>query len=124
ASFERVLNPRTKSPNVWVFDKVEGAESYRQGKSGDVRGFRVADAYTFEIKLLRPFSPFLSMLTTTPAYVVPMDEVSRTGKTFFSGTGPFSLKSWSPNRELVLEKKEDYFDGSAKVKGIVYRIIP
>src|SRR5208283_2720503 len=40
ASFERVLNPRTKSPNVWVFDKVKGAEAYKKGQAGDVTGFR------------------------------------------------------------------------------------
>ncbi len=117
-SFERVLNPATKSPNVWVFDKVEGAEAYREGLAGDVAGFRVIDAYTFEIKLRRPFSPFLSMLSTTPAYVAVFDGAS------CIGTGPFVVKSLMPNREVVLTKRDDYFDGGAKVKGLVYRIIP
>ncbi len=123
ASFERVLNPRTKSPNVWVFDKVEGAEAYRKGQAGDVAGFRVIDDYTFEIKLKSPFSPFLSILTTTPAYVVPVDELNRRND-FLDGTGPFRLKSWMPDRDVVLERKENYFDGRAKVRGIVYKIIP
>src|SRR5208283_4396729 len=48
-SFERVLNPRTRSPNVWVFDNVEGAAAYRNGQSAEVSGFRVKDNYTFEI---------------------------------------------------------------------------
>src|SRR5271169_781058 len=117
-SFERVLNSRTRSPNVWVFDKVEGSEAYREGRTGDITGFRVIDDFTFEIKLKRPFSPFLSMLTTTPAYVVAVDVSS------CLGTGPFVLASWMPGRELVLERKDDYFDGRAKVRGIVYRIIP
>ena len=130
ASFERVLDPRTKSPNVWVFDKVEGAEAYRKGRAPDVAGFRVIDDHTFEIKLKSPFSPFLSILTTTPAYVVPVDELGRQGNDFFAhasgagGTGPFRLKSWMPDRELVLERKENYFDGRAKVRGIVYKMIP
>ncbi len=118
ASFERVLNSRTKSPNVWVFDKVEGAQEYREGRAEDVAGFRVIDDYTFEIKLKRPFSPFLSMLTTTPAYVAAVDG-SRC-----LGTGPFKLASWMPGREVVLERKDNYFAGRARVKGIVYRIIP
>jgi len=130
ASFERVLNPRTKSPNVWIFDKVEGAEAYRKGLAGDVAGFLVIDDYTFGIKLKSPFSPFLSILTTTPAYVVPADELSRSGNDFLTsasgagGTGPFRLKSWMPDRELVLERKENYFDGRAKISGIVYKMIP
>lgn len=130
ASFERVLNPATKSPSVWVFDKVEGAEAYRKGRAGDVAGFRVIDDYTFEIKLESPFSPFLSILTTTPAYVVLADELSSRGNDFLTrasgvaGAGPFRLKSWMPDRELVLERREDYFDGCAKVRGIVYKVIP
>lgn len=124
ASFERVLNPRTKSPNVWVFDKVDGAQAYRNGKAADVAGFRVIDDYTFEIILKSPFSPFISILTTTPAYVVPVDKPGGQGDDFFGGTGPFRLKSWMPDREVVLERKENYFDGRAKVRGIVYKIIP
>jgi peptide/nickel transport system substrate-binding protein/oligopeptide transport system substrate-binding protein len=116
-SFERILDPKTKSPNTWVFDKVEGAKEFQKGKEKEVKGFKVIDDYTFEIKLKRPFSPFLSMLTMTPAYVISKEDVER-------GTGPFILKNWLPNREVVLEKNENYFDRKAKVKGIVYKIIP
>lgn len=120
-SFERVLNPVTKSPNIWVFDKVEGAEAFLKGRSADVSGFRVIDNYTLEIKLKRPFSPFLSILTTTPAYVVSEEGTGRNSG--ISGTGPFVLSSWLPDREIVLRKREDYFGGAARVRGIVYRII-
>ncbi len=64
------------------------------------------------------------MLTTTPAYVVPADEIGHTGKRFSVGTGPFILNHGSPAVNWSLRKRENYFDGSAKVKGIVYRIIP
>jgi ABC-type transport system substrate-binding protein len=116
-SFERVLNPKTKSPNTWVFDKVEGAKEFQKGAANEVRGFKVIDDYTFEIRLKRPFSPFLSMLTMTPAYVIPEEDIDK-------GTGPFSLKKWLHNRELILERNENYFGGNAKIKGIVYKIIP
>lgn len=126
-SFERILDPKTKSPNTWVFDKVEGAKEFQKRMARGVSGFRVIDDYTFEIRLSRPFSPFLSILTMTPAYVVAKEDVERWKSDFSShpsGTGPFVMKSWLPNRELVLERNGDYFDKSAKVKGIVYRIIP
>ncbi len=126
-SFERILDPKTKSPNTWVFDKVEGAKEFQKGGAKEVNGFRVINDHTSEIKLRKPFSPFLSMLTMTPAYVIPKEEVERWKNDFSShpsGTGPFVLKRWLPNRELVLEKNENYFDRKAKVKGIVYKIIP
>jgi peptide/nickel transport system substrate-binding protein/oligopeptide transport system substrate-binding protein len=116
-SFERVLNPKTKSPNTWVFDKVEGAKEFLKGVANEAGGFRVIDEYAFEIRLSKPFSPFLSMLTMTPAYVVAKEDAGK-------GTGPFILKDWLPNREVVLKRNEDYFGGKPKIKGMVYRVIP
>lgn len=126
-SFERVLSPETKSPNTWIFDKVEGARDFLEGRAKDVRGIKVVDDYALQIRLTKPFSPFLGLLTMPPAYVVPEEEVGARGPEFSSspvGTGPFVLNEWLPGRHLRLERREDYFDGPAKVKGMVYRIIP
>jgi oligopeptide transport system substrate-binding protein len=126
-SFKRILDPKGKSPNTWVFEKILGAKDFMKGKTDDVEGIKVIDDYTLEIRLKKPFSPFLSLLTMTAAYVVPKEEVERWGPDFSShpvGTGPFTLKEWLPNREIRLEKREDYFDRPAEIKGIIYRIIP
>ncbi len=98
-----------------------------KGRAGGVRGIKVIDDYTLQIRLKKPFSPFLSLLTMSAAYVVPREEVERLGPDFSShpiGTGPFVLKEWLPNRELRLVKRENYFASPAKVRGIIYRIIP
>lgn len=126
-SYERVLDPKTKSPNLWVLDKAEGVREFREGKAKEVTGFRIVDDYTFEIRLGKPFSPFLGMLTMTATYVVPREEVERRGVDFSSqpsGTGPFVLKQWLPNREVVLEKNRSYFEGEPCVRGIIYKVIP
>ena len=126
-SFKRILHPQGRSPNTWVLEKILGADEFMAGRADDVKGIRVIDDYALEITLKGPFSPFLYLLTMTAAYVVPFDEVEKWGPDFSShpvGTGPFVLKEWLPNRELRLEKREDYFDGAAYIRGIVYRIIP
>jgi ABC-type transport system substrate-binding protein len=126
-SFKRILDPQSRSPNTWVLEKILGAEEFMKGKAVDIKGVRVIDDSTLEIQLREPFSAFLYLLTMTAAYVVPFEEVERQGADFSShpvGTGPFVLKGWLPNQELRLEKREDYFDGSAHVRGIIYRIIP
>lgn len=126
-SWQRVLHPQTRSPNAWIFQYVLGADAYRKGSAKTVAGFRVIDDRTFEVVLKQPFSPFLRMLTMTPAFVVQREVVEKMGAAFGhspSGTGPFTLKLWRPDRELLLEKKENYFNGSPKVQGIRYRIIP
>ncbi|HCL81148.1 MAG TPA: hypothetical protein DHW81_02635 [Nitrospiraceae bacterium] len=126
-SFERVLNPGMRSPNTWVFDKISGASEFQQGLANEVIGLRVSGDYVFEIILRKPFSPFLSMLTTTPAYVVPEEDVKRWSVDFSShpsGTGPFVLKGWKSGGSLILQANERYFDGKVRIRGIVYRIIP
>ena len=126
-SFKRILDPQSRSPNTWVLEKILGADEFMKGKAEDIKGIKVIDDYTLEIQLRKPFSAFLHLLTMTAAYVVPFEEVERQGPNFSAhpvGTGPFVLKAWLPNRELWLEKREDYFDESAHVRGIIYRIIP
>jgi len=126
-SFKRVLDPGNESPNTWVFDKISGAEDFMKGRAGDVDGIRLIDDYTIQFRLNKPFSPFLKLLAMTAAYVVPREEVARSGPDFSAhpvGTGPFMLKEWRTNREIILEKRENYFSAPAKVRGIIYRIIP
>ncbi len=126
-SFERILRPATRSPNTWVFEKILGADDFMKGRTIDVEGIKVLDEYTLSIELKQPFAPFLSLLTMTAAYVVPREDAERWGVDFSShpvGTGPFVLQEWLPNRTIQLERRNDYFDVPAKVKGILYRIIP
>lgn len=126
-SFERILNRKTRSPNTWVFERIEGSRDFMNGVDQNLKGLRVVDDYILEIRLDAAFSPFLYLLTMPAAYVVPEEEINRWGPDFSShpiGTGPFILKEWLPNRKLVLVKRDDYFADKAEVKGIIYRIIP
>lgn len=126
-SFQRVLAPETMSPVTWVFDKIAGARGYMEGRADEVEGIRVTGDYGLEIRLRKPFSPFLSLLTMTSAYVVPREAVEELGPDFSSrpvGTGPFVLRQWLPNRRLVFERRQGYFGGAPKVEGVVYRVIP
>jgi len=126
-SFERLLSPGNRSPNTWVLDKISGAKSFMEDKCDKVSGLEVIDRYTLKITLEAPFSPFLNLLTMTAAYVVPEEEVEKMGDDFSFrpvGTGPFVLTAWDHNSRLTLARNDDYFDGKAHVKGIIYRIIP
>ncbi|MDH4231342.1 MAG: ABC transporter substrate-binding protein [Nitrospirota bacterium] len=126
-SFKRILSPSGRSPNTWVLEKISGAKDFMQGRVSDISGIEIPDPYTVEIKLEQPFSPFLQLLTMTAAYVLPKEEVERLGDDFSShpvGTGPFLLKEWKHNNQIVLKKNSLYFAAPPKIEGIVYRIIP
>jgi ABC-type transport system substrate-binding protein len=126
-SFERVLSPVTRSSNTWVLDRIKGAKDFMGGKTKEIKGIKVKDDTTILITLEEPFSPFIDLLCMTAAYVVPREEVEKQGSEFSThpvGTGPFVLQEWRHNRHLVLESRDDYFEGSPHVKGIIYKIIP
>ena len=126
-SFERLLSPATRSPNTWVLEKIKGAKDFMKGKTKDVSGIKIEDKYTITIILEEPFTPFLNLLCMTAAYVIPKEDVEMWGADFSthpSGTGPFVLKEWRHNQYLKLEARNDYFEGKAKIKGIIYKIIP
>lgn len=126
-SFERVLDPHTRSPNSWVFEKIAGARGFMEGRANDISGLRVLNDHTLEIRLEKPFAPFIYLLTMSAAYVVPEEEVKKWGQDFSShpsGTGPFILTGWNTENELKLERRDDYFDVKVNTKGIIYRVVP
>ncbi|NTU42929.1 MAG: ABC transporter substrate-binding protein [Nitrospirales bacterium] len=126
-SLERIMNSATVSPNGWIASPLEGAVEFREGRAGEISGIKVLGAHLLELRLQRPFSPFLGMLTTTAASVLPKEEVVRMGREFSLrpvGTGPFVVRSRQQNREIWLERNDIYFSEKPKVKGLVYKVIP
>lgn len=122
-SFERAA--RGKRP--WVFEKIAGAQAFIQGKAAHIEGLRAADRSSFEIRLERPFAPFLYLMAYDAASIVARDEVERRGAAFSSspvGTGAFKLGTWRHDDQVVLEAFPDHFRGAPWLDRIVFRIIP
>ncbi len=126
-SFKRIFDPKAKSPNTWVLERILGAKEYMRGKASDIPGIEASGRYTLIIRLKSPFSPFLKLLTMPVAYVVAREEVLKWGADFSThpaGTGPFVLKQWNHDSSVVFAVNLRYFDRKADISGIVYRIIP
>lgn len=102
-SFYRLIDPKVASSGGWIFsDKVK-----------DQNNFIALNDSTFQIKLVKPFPPFMNLLTTQYCSVVPKEVVTHYGKDFRShpiGTGPFKFKYWKEGEILVLLKNEKYFE--------------
>lgn len=127
-SFERVLDPKTKSPRTWVLDRIKGAKAVIEGKEFEVAGITVVDTVAaIRIELAAPFAPFLDLLTMPAGYIVPKKEVERCGEDFsahVAGTGPFKLAEWRHGERMLLLANPDYFGDPPKIAGIEYKIIP
>jgi ABC-type transport system substrate-binding protein len=125
-SFTRILDPRQNPSALSFFEKIQGAEAYRLGKTTAVSGLKTPDPYTLEITLKEPFAPFLSVLAMKSSKVVPHEEVKRRGEDFSRhpvGTGPFRLESFQPD-QIVLTANADYFEGAPYLDRVVYSIYP
>lgn len=102
-SFRRILDPAVASPGKWVFDALE---------SNQAQGIHVINDSTIELKLSQPFPPFLGLLTTQYARIVPHEALSFFGEDFRSnpvGTGPFQFAFWLEDVALVFHKNQNYW---------------
>ncbi|MFM8771534.1 MAG: ABC transporter substrate-binding protein [Candidatus Kapaibacterium sp.] len=124
-SFTRICDVRSQSRNDSYFrDKVAGATEYyrstqESARTGQpprvrgVRGFEAPDDTTFIIRMTKPFAPFEYTVTQTSMGIIPREAVEHYGKDFFQhpvGSGPFRFVSWTPDRDLILQRSPSYWD--------------
>ena len=125
-SFERVINPETKSPSAWIFNKVVGYDAMRNGEADSVSGITVVDDYTLEIELVEPLTPFISMLAAPGASVVSESAVEEYGDQFGQNVvsaGPFKLEEWEQNLQISMTAFEDYWDGRPYLDSLKFKFI-
>lgn len=134
--FERVCDPRTKTRGAWLFrDRVKGAleyinsikEKYPQDAShnnvNEISGIQAPNDTTLVITLVKPFAPFLSILTMAYSFVYPKEAVEYYKDNFGYnpvGTGPFKFVKWDVDRELEMAKNDNYWEKNKAGKTAVY----
>lgn len=87
----------------------------------------VEDDYTVVLKTKYPYAPLLASLTNPPCAIVPKKAVEADPKGFALnpiGTGPYKFVEWKPDEYCRLEAFKDYYDGAAKTKYIVMKVVP
>lgn len=112
-SYERVMDPRTGS-----------------GGRGDlvmIKSIDIVDRNTVRFTLHEPTATFLINLAGKYNGVIPKD-VLRSGRELQQaavGTGPFAVRGFEPNRQIVLERFGDYWDKDKPyLDGITFQAIP
>jgi len=117
-SWKRVLDPKTRSPNLQQFDgKFAGADAIvakakQTGKfdyDAPLEGLSAPDRYTIRIKLTGPSYDLLSNLTDVPSMAVAREVIETYGDGSGwamanpVGTGPYRIKDWRRGQKIVLE---------------------
>lgn len=120
---QRALSPVLGAEVANDFLRLAGARAYFEGKERDFSrvGIRALDARTVQYTLSDPLPGFLPIIATRMGIPLPIDSViqhggmekrgapwTRPGNLI--GNGPFVLKTWTPNKEIVVEKSPTYWD--------------
>jgi len=126
-SFERLLNPETRSPQTWLLTPIQGAVEYMQGKADSVRGIKILSESIIQIVLDTPFAPFLGFLGAPATAILPKIESPGEVIDFKEtplGTGPWIYEIWQADRKIIFSKNKNYFNGPAKLDGLILNNIP
>ncbi len=103
-SFERLYDSRVSSASS-LMDNIGGDQNNK--------GFAAINDSVFEIRLKKPFSAFLSVLTMKFFSVIPREAIDHYKMDFRShpvGTGPFVFKTWDEGTKLIMIKNNNYFE--------------
>jgi oligopeptide transport system substrate-binding protein len=125
-SFTRLLHVKSPGPVTDLFEHIQGAKEFMQGKTQRVQGLKAPDRYTFQMVLEEPLAPILAALGLPNAAIVPREEVERLGERFEYapvGTGPFKFVRWVPNQEIVLAANDHYYEGRPFLDAVVLKIV-
>lgn len=104
--------------------------SYSSGISEAIDHFEKVDEKTVKCVLRYPYSPILDVMTNLTYGVVSkraVEEAEANNIDFARnpvGTGAYKFVEWNSGDSLILEKFDDYYDGAAKIKNLIYKLVP
>lgn len=117
ASFERLLDPATKSPGAAFYDRIRGAEARLAGRADRVSGIVALSPTTVGITLNGPDPIFLQRLAMPFAAVVPAGLRSQDLARRPIGSGPFAFDGWKSGLRLSF-KRNPYSPPAGGAEGL------
>ncbi|AKF06475.1 ABC transporter substrate-binding protein [Sandaracinus amylolyticus] len=111
-SLEHMMHPDTASPGATFFSLIDGFDDYRARRAEHVRGIRVIDEHTIEIRLSRPDQAFLHSMAMCFAFPVPRENYERWGSEVGQhpvGTGAFELEEWEAGVRVSFRRNDDFY---------------
>ncbi len=112
--FNTITDPKTPTAYAGDFMEVEKAEA--------------PDPYTFKVRYKEPFAPALSSwgnIVILPKHLLQGKDITKSPLARRPvGLGPFRLKEWKTQQQIVLEANPGYFEGRPFLDEYIMRIIP
>ena len=135
-------NPVTADDVVFSFKRLGNLQDNPSWLFSDhVASIEAADPSTVKITLKEPNAAFLSMLVSPNFAVMDSKVAQEQGGTDAedakdadkatdwldgnsAGSGPYILKEWKRNEQVVIERNPNYWRGSAPFDRVIFRDIP
>ncbi|MBK9290259.1 MAG: ABC transporter substrate-binding protein [Bacteroidetes bacterium] len=114
-SLRRLADPSTASPGAWILAYVKRSEGTPM--------ISALNDSLLQIELIKPFPPFLGMLSMMYAAVIPHEVVAAEGDAFGRrpvGTGPFLFAFWKDGVKLVLRRNPTYHEHDDRGRQLPY----
>jgi len=120
-AIKRLLDPATASEYAYQGYYILNGEEFNTGKIKDANqvGVKALDEKTLQITLKVPTKYFLSLMNFISFMPVKKEVVEKYGQKYAADAdkmlynGPFILKEWKHEQELVLEKNPNYWNKDA-----------
>ena len=118
AAFRRAVNPATASGAADLLRAIENAPAILSGeRPAEDLGVRALDDHVLEIRLARPVTYFLDILTNTIASPVHASSLSEGGSFSQPGVtvtnGPYVLAELTPGANMRLTRNPHYWNSSS-----------
>lgn len=116
-SWKRLVNPETAADYNYMLDGVVNANEIMNGEMDPSElAVKAVDDKTFEVTLVNDLSYFEELCAFPAMMPVRQDIIEEAGDqwTFdvatYISNGAYTLKDWTHNSEIVMEKNENYYD--------------
>ena len=123
-AFNRVANPRQRSPATAYLSEIVGAAAVMDGKAKTISGIRAPGQYRLQIRLTKPVGDLTARLTM-PFFcpILPNTPIDPMGIDDPAGSGPYYVAERIVNQRIVL-RRNPHYRGSrpANVDEVVWTI--
>lgn len=128
-SWKSLLDPNFPCPDAYLLYSIKNAEAVKKGEIPiDEVGISVTDPKTLVVELGAPSPYFLQIVACSvllPVNLKSKDPNWAQSPKHFISNGPFTLKQWRFNQEIVLDKNLHYLRAAeVKLNRITAEIIP
>ena len=126
----RTCDPATASDYAYVLYIIKGAKEVNTGEITDLShiGVKAVDDYTIQFALNHPAGYFPSIASMWVARPVPRWAIEKYGEKWTEAenmvsNGPYLLKEWKHEDEIVMEKNPDFYDADKVDIDVVHSVI-